>query len=158
MELPALGWQWHLCEAVLREAEYTREYGNDGQPIAVPLHFSKLIENKIIHIVTPNSDEELSDYLDFASEVDDGEAQALAIARHRGFTLLTDDHTAIRLAAQAEVQVPTISTARVLQAWADSHPQNMQKLPDVIARIEELARFKPRRTSPDYGWWVAHRK
>lgn len=156
-ELPGLGTQWHLCEAVLKEAEYTREYGDDGQPTSVPLDFSRLIENRTIQIVAPNSDEELSDYLDFAGEIDDGEAQALAIARHRGFTLLTDDHTAMRLAARAEIQVPTISTARVLQIWADSQPQNMQKLPGIIARIEELARFSPRRNSPDYAWWVAHR-
>lgn len=156
-ELPGLGQQWHLCEAVLKEAEYTREYRSDGQPIPVPLDFSKLIESRVIHVVTPTSDEELDDYLAFASEVDDGEAQALAIARHRGFTLLTDDHAAMRLAARPEILVPTISTARVLQMWADSYPQNVRKLPGVIARIEELARFSPRRSSPDYAWWHAQR-
>lgn len=156
-ELATLGSQWHLCEAVVVEAEYTREYGEDGHPILVPLNFSKLIGDRLILAVAPVSDEELNDYLDFASEVDDGEAQALAIARHRGFTLLTDDRRAIALAARAEIQVPTISTAEILRIWVELNPAHEQKLSRIIARIEELARFSPRRNSSDYEWWIAHR-
>lgn len=156
-ELGAFGWRWYLCEAVLQEAEHAREYGKDGQPELVPLDFSHLMDSVQIQTAAPANDDELEDYLDFASEVDDGEAQALAIARHRGFTLLTDDRKAIRLAGRLDIQVATISTAGILQIWANLNPANVQKLPGILARIEELARFRPHRNSSDYQWWVGHR-
>jgi hypothetical protein len=156
-ELPGLGWQWYLCEAVLKEAEYTREYGEDGQLVLTPLDFSRLISSDLLLPVAPAGDEELEDYLDFACEVDDGEAQALSIAKHRGFTLLTDDRKAIRLAARPDIAVSTISTASILKVWAGVNPENEEKLPGVISRIEELARFAPRRGSSDYEWWSEHR-
>jgi hypothetical protein len=157
-ELNGIGWQWHLCEAVLKEAEHTREYGEEGSPLIVPLDFGQLVANELLGLVAPGSDEELADYLDFASEVDDGEAQALAIAKHRGFTLLTDDRKAMRLAARPDIAVTTISTAEVLRGWAGLTPENDRRLGEIIYRIETLARFTPRRDSPNYEWWVACRE
>lgn len=156
-ELRGIGLNWYLCEAVLKEAEHTREYGEDGQSELVPLDFRPLMEGNLIHIVSPANDRELDDYINFATEVDDGEAQALAIARHRGLTLLTDDRKAIRLASRPDIQVPTISTAGVLQVWANLHPENGRQLPYILSRIEALARFSPRRNSSDYEWWVRYR-
>ncbi len=157
-ELSSLNWQWYLCEAVLRETEYTREYGKDGVPVLVALDFEQLTRSKLLQPIAAVSDEELEDYLDFASEVDDGEAQALAIAKHRGFTLLTDDRKAMRLAARPDVLVATVSTAEVLQVWASLNQDNEKRLREVINRIETLARFTPRLDSPDYAWWSRFRE
>ncbi len=157
-ELPGLGCQWYLCEAVLNEAEHTREYGNGGQFISVPLDTEQLTCSKLLELVAPASDEERDDYLDFASEVDDGEAQALAIAKHRGYTLLTDDRKAVRLAQREDIAVPIVSTARILQIWVSLNPENEEMLPGIIRRIEELARFSPRRGSTDYEWWRTYRE
>ncbi len=157
-ELPAIGWQWHLCEAVMKEAEHTREYGEGGLPVFVPLDIGQLVAKGMLKRVVPGTESELADYIDFASEVDDGEAQALAIAKHRGYTLLTDDRKAIRLAASPDVAVTTMSTAEVLRVWAGLAPANVARLGEIIDRIENLARFTPRQDSPDYAWWRACRK
>lgn len=152
-ELSEFGWQWYLCEAVLKEAEHTREYGKDGLPVSVPIDLGELTANQALGIVGLRTEEELVDYLEFASEVDDGEAQALAIAKHRGLMLLTDDRKAIRLASRPDVAVATISTVDVLQVWTTLSPENAMRLGEILRRIENLARFSPRKDSPDYLWW-----
>ncbi len=95
----------------------------------------------------------MSDYIDFASEMDDGEAQALAIAKHRGFILLSNDNKAVKVARRPEVAVKTLSTVDILRAWAGKNPANEMRLPGVIKRITTLARFSPKISAVDYPWW-----
>ncbi len=153
-ELSVMGMEWHVCEAVLRETEYTLEYAADGALVMKKLDLSAYIHHGKLLVERPISDAELDDYLEFACEVDDGEAQALAIAKHRGFILLTDDRKALRLARRPDVGVATISTAAVLQDWAGLRAEHAVRLPEVIARIEKLAKFRPRKDAPEYTWWI----
>ena len=155
-ELGELPMTWHICRAVLDEAEYTREYTLDSGFTMVPLDMNALTGPGLLQIAQPETDAELEDYVNFASEIDDGEAQALAIAKHRGFVLLTDDRRAIRLAGRAEVAVRTISTVSILQRWAQVNSSNEARLQEVIQRIAVLARFGPRTNSPDYAWWMEY--
>jgi hypothetical protein len=67
--------------------------------------------------------------------------------------LLTDDRKAIRLASRPDVAVATISTVDVLRVWAALSPENAMRLGEILRRIENLARFSPRKDSPDYRWW-----
>lgn len=152
-ELRDLRWTWHICEAVLNEAEYTREYGPDGVPILIPLDMSTLTQHGLLLPARPETEREINDYVDFASEVDDGEAQALAIAKHRGLVLLTDDRKAAKLAQQPDVGVRTTSAAKVLQAWGQLALKNEVRLHEIIVRIAVLARFDLHIDSPDYAWW-----
>jgi predicted nucleic acid-binding protein len=149
-QLGELNRTWHICEAVLNEVEYTREYGADGKPTLVRLNLSA---NMLLHPTSINGDEEMATYIDFASELDDGEAQALAIAQHRGFVLLTDDNKAIKIARRPEVDVKIVTTADMLRAWAQQSAHNEAALPTVIRRITTLARFSPKASSLDHAWW-----
>jgi len=152
-DLRELRWTWYVCEAVLNEAEYTREYGADGVPVLIPLDIRGLIQSGILHSARPETKAEIDDYVSFACEVDDGEAQALAIAKHRGFVLLTDDRKAARIAQRPDVAVRITSTAKILQAWAQLDTGNEVRLREVITRIAGLARFSPSMDSPDCEWW-----
>ena len=144
---------WYVCEAVLNEAEYTREYGADGVPVLIPLDITGLIQSGILHSARPETEAEIDDYVSFACEVDDGEAQALAIAKHRGFVLLTDDRKAAKIAQRPDVAVRITSTAKIPQAWAQLDTRNEARLREVIPRIAALAKFGPGMDSPDYEWW-----
>ena len=155
-ELGELPMTWHICRAVLDEVEYTREYNSDRSLTMVPLDMNALTGPGLLQTAQPETDAELEDYVNFASEIDDGEAQALAIAKHRGFVLLTDDRRAIRLANRAEVAVRTISTVSILQRWAQVNSRNEARLHEVIPRIAVLARFGPRTNSPEYDWWMEY--
>lgn len=144
---------WHVCAAVLDEAEFTREFGPDGTPQMVPLDVNALIQIGTCMSARPETAQEIEDYVNFATEVDDGEAQALAIAKHRGFVLLTDDRKAVKVAQRPDVAVRTTSTPNILQSWGELDLGNEARLREVVRRIAVLARFSPHKDSPDYAWW-----
>ena len=148
---------WHICAAVLNEAEFTREFGLDGTPQMVQLDMNALTQLGLWLPARPETEQEIEDYVNFATEVDDGEAQALTIAKHRGFVLLTDDRKAIKVAQRPDVAVRTTSTPNILQSWGQLDPGNEARLHEVVGRITVLARFSPHKDSPDYAWWRRYR-
>lgn len=152
-ELRALRRTWHVCDAVLTEAEYTREYAQDGTQVSVPIDVKALVNEGLLLAAHAESERELEDFVGFASEVDDGEAQALAIAKNRGYVLLTDDRKAAAVALRPDVGVRVVSTASVLRSWGQLDSANEARLPEVITRISVLARFTPRADPAEYAWW-----
>ena len=122
-------------------------------PILVPLDTGDLVKSGLLLAARIETEQELEDYVNFAIELDDGEAQALALAKHRKLLLLTDDRKANSVAQRADVGVRTISTANVLQIWSQLDPRNEARLHQVIPRISMLARFTPRADLVDYVWW-----
>lgn len=155
-ELQTIGSSLHVCTAVAAELEYTREFGPDGMPVLVPLDMAALQRSGGFSVCGPQAANEIEDYVSFAAEVDDGEAQALAIAKHRGWVLLTDDEKAKKIAALPDVCVATRTTADILRTWSLQNPDNEKRLPTVISRITRLARFRPPADSPDHGWWCRY--
>jgi len=152
-ELRNLRRTWHVGEAVLKETEYTREYGQDGALVLIPLNMQELVSTGLLLSEHPETESEINDYVNFACDVDDGEAQALAIAKNRGFVLLTDDRKATRIAQRPDVAVRVTSTPKILQEWAKLDSRNEGRLPEVVERISALATFRPHAESPDYEWW-----
>ena len=153
-KLRVLPYTWSICESVAHESEFTREYGPDGIPIDVPLDLLPLVDSGLLRMARPESEAEIEDYVSFAAEIDDGEAQALAIAKNRQFVLLTDDRKAIRMANRPDVAVTTITTVAVLRQWQERSGTDKADLRKVIERIQALARFIPRRDSPEHAWWL----
>lgn len=154
-ELAAWKRTWHVCEAVLRESEYTREYTGQGLT-TIPLDLGRTVQKGLLRSARPETAEEIEDYVNFAIEVDDGEAQAIAVAKNRGYALLTDDYKAGKLASSADVGVTVITTPLLLQEWGNIHEDNKTRLREVVRRITELARFTPRVDFPHFDWWRDH--
>lgn len=156
-ELVGLGDVWYVGDAVLGEAQYIWQFEPDGSRSRVPIDLRTLVMDGLLNAVRPESEAEIGSYVEFATELDDGEAQAMAIAKHRGFILLTDERKALQIAQRAEVAVRTITTAHVLQNWATNTKENAARLPRVLQSIEERAKFRPRQNTPDGEWWERHR-
>lgn len=156
-ELAGFGDQWLVGEAALREAQYIWQFETDGSKTQVPIDLQPHVAEGLLSEVRPESEAEIESYVEFASELDDGEAQALAIARHRGFILLTDERKALQIAERPEVAVVTTTTPEILQKWAVQSDGNAARLPEVLRNIEERARFRPRRNTQDGEWWERHR-
>lgn len=156
-ELAAFGDVWHVGDAVLGEAQYIWQIGPDGSRSQVPIDLRSFVTEGLLNAVQPESEAEIESYVEFATELDDGEAQALAIARHRGFILLTDERKALQIAQRAEIAVTTITTAQILQKWVADSEQNTARLSEVLRNIEERARFRPRQNTPDGDWWERHK-
>jgi len=92
-------------------------------------------------------------FLIYAGQVDDGEAMSLAIAKVRGFTLITDDRKAQRLATSDGITL--LTTPQILHAWAaDQHPSIVS---DVLRTVESRARYRPSEGDPLNTWWLAAR-
>ena len=111
------------------------------------------IQRGVLTSLRPESEKQIEDYVDYATEVDDGEAQALAIAKNRDFILLADDRRAARLAQRPGINVRTTSTPAVLQSWPRLSIENEHKLTVNIPRVADLARFAPANDSGFFSWW-----
>jgi predicted nucleic acid-binding protein len=152
-EIKALDYSWFVSEAVLAEAQHVGEYSADGGIVRVPVNLREVLDSGLVAAVKPESDQEIQDYLTFAMELDDGEAQSLALAKHRGFLLLTDDKKALRMARLPEVNVPVLTTPQVLRQWAEIDRNNASRAHMVVKRVQILARFLPAAGSPELDWW-----
>jgi predicted nucleic acid-binding protein len=152
-QLQSLDFSLHIAEAVLDESVFVNEFDSNGEKVKSSLDLRSMQLNLGYTVVRPQTPDELSDYVEFAMEIDDGEAQSLAIAKHRGLILLTDDRKALNVANRSDVKVKTYTTPQVLQMWSAASEPNAQQLPEILRRISELARYRPRANSPERLWW-----
>lgn len=156
-ELKEFDVRWYVPQAVMKESQYFRDYDLAGNVVTYPLDISGAISDGLLEIANIENQDELTDYVNFAIEVDDGEAQALAIARSRGLIFLTDDAKALKLCSRQNAPILTASTATILQSWSEASKENALRAPEIIARIQSLARFSPKPSDDGYAWWSAHR-
>lgn len=101
---------------------------------------------------SPETEAEEQLYTELGAELDDGEAMALALARSRGLTLVTDEKKAKRLAKDRAV--PVIGTSALIYEWARKKPAKVVNL--AIQAISTRARFIPGKSDPYFAWWQKH--
>ncbi len=152
--LSSLGFAWHLPSAVLQETLYLRATDNEENPTAEKIDLKRLLEAGLIAECTVESGDEMQYYVEFAADLDDGEAMALAIALARGWILATDDRKARRRAAEADVQV--ITTPELMKRSAERNALLAGEIRTALERIQRHARFVPAADFPEYEWWMSH--
>jgi len=143
----------YVAKAVIEESLYINEWDSNQEKVKVPIDLRSIREDSNLTVVAPQTIAEIDDYIDFAMEIDDGEAQSLSIAKHRNLVLLTDDRKALALARRTDVSVETLTTVEILQEWGGTSIEHAQSLPTILRRITELARFTPRGGTPERIWW-----
>ncbi len=89
--------------------------------------------------------------VDLAAVVDDGEAEAIAIAEVRRLSIATDDRKARRIASERSVALS--STPELLHAWQRVGQIAMPRLSAVLRSIERRSRYRPPRDHPLFSWW-----
>jgi hypothetical protein len=154
--LTILGYDWYIPTAVEREAKQYRQPdpGDPEKLIALPLDLSPALADGVLKRCECEGDEESELYVKLAARIgDDGESMGLAIARCRGWSVLTDDKKARRIAK--ELGVPVLATPEVMKQWAISAGPGVEELAQVLEAIERFANYLPGRGSVDYEWWVA---
>lgn len=154
-ELQDFGDSWSIGEIALGEALFVRDFDASGVMVKVMLDAAAVVAQGRLNVTSLGNAQEHASFIDFAAELDDGEAQALALAMHRKRVLVTDDRPAIRVAGGPGVGVKTMGTPELLLAWADADPKHHARLPEVVRRVAVLGPFQLRRTSPHYDWWQA---
>ena len=152
--LTVFGGELHVHELVKNEALGIRKPDDEEPERLVPgtIDLTEALEAGLLRECRLEGPSEAEDFVRFASVLDDGEAACLAIAKSRGWSVATDDRKAIRVATEAEVA--TITTPELVRCWVDATKPADDEIADALRRIERLARFRPRRASPWFEWWV----
>jgi hypothetical protein len=146
----------HVPDNVLREALRLDQPDEDDPTklVPIPLDLESLIAQGILHACKLEDDEERDRFVQFATELDDGEAACLAIAVQRGWVLGSDDRIAARLALSLGVNVMT--TEQLVKRWAEPTDANPSEIGRVLRNIQTYGHYTPRRTSPLREWWLEH--
>jgi hypothetical protein len=154
--LTALGRDWYLPAAVERESQTYRQPDTDDPEklVAVPIDLVPAIDAGVLRRCDCVDEREVELYVELAARIgDDGESMGLAIAKCRGWSVLTDDKKARRIAG--ELGVPVLATPEVMRQWAIATDPNVDELSQVLEAIERFSNYRPGRGAVDYAWWVA---
>ncbi len=138
-----------ICSAVSRESLYLRPREPDAQPEAINL--APLFEAGILTPCDIEGATEEGLYVNYASELEDGEAMSLAIAQARNFALATDDRKTRRVIEENISGLLTVSTVEIVRAWAGGN--DLAKVSAVVRSIQARARFHPPDSDPLSRWW-----
>ena len=143
-----------ICTAVQAESLYLRSEDTE-QPSIERVDLRPLIQSGTLGVCSLENEDEETLYVDFASQLDDGEAMSLALALVRGFSLATDERKAKRLFLEAaKPPQHLISTADLMKSWSKEQKVSAPKLKETLLRIRRRARFTPSFNDPGYQWWT----
>ena len=153
--LTALRHDWYLPAAVEREAQqYRQPDPTDPEKLVVlPIDLVPAIDCGVLKRCDCAGEEETALYIELAARIgDDGESMGLAIAKCRGWSVLTDDKKARRIAKELGITVQ--GTPEVMKQWANLAKPSAADLSNVLEAIERFANYRPGPRTVDYDWWI----
>jgi len=142
-----------VCSAVAAESLYLRPLEPGGKPEAIDL--GPLVKGGVLTACAIQGPLEEEAYVNYAIELDDGEAMSLAIAQARNFALATDERKARRIIRENLPHLLVISTAEIVHGWART--TGRADAVRAVRSIETRARFRPPDTDPLSPWWSSLR-
>ncbi len=154
--LEALGVKCFVCSAVVDEAIYVRS--DDPTKHREAVSIEPWLLSGAVDVTSPEGILEEALYVQFAADLDDGEAMSLTICRARGYAFATDDRKAPRIAGRLALPtVQLLSTAQILNHWAIRTGATAGKLRQVLSAIELKARSIPPHDDPWRERWIRAR-
>lgn len=154
-ELQCLGGNWHIGSKALHEVGFVQVLDDEGKVQRKSVAADEIIRAGGLRLIQSETPKESASFVEFAAQMDDGEAQALALALHRGCILVTDDRIALRVAAELPTPVQTIGTPELLLVWSRTSVHCEKRLAQVVKRVSTLGPFRLKKNSPHYAWWEA---
>jgi len=147
-----LGMKFHVPRIVSRESFFLRAADADGNPIRRPINLKPLTDAGILVPCDVSPGAETGLFVEFARDLDDGEAMALAIGRIRNWPVATDDRKASRLARNEGIRV--ITTPDLVKQIAVARAFDGPRLAKCLQKIEYHACFRPSDNHPLRKWWT----
>jgi hypothetical protein len=148
--------EWYIPTAVERESQtcLQPDAADPANLISTPIDLAPALLAGALKRCECQDPREVALYVELASQIgDDGESMGLAIAHCRGWSVLTDDKKARRIAG--ELGVPVVGTPEVMRQWAAEALPGLDDLAAVLTAIERFSNYRPARGAVDYDWWVA---
>jgi len=150
--LTGSGYNFGICTVVSKESIYLRTIDPNAPPEAVEL--DPFVKSKCLAIHGLSGDSEQALYVDYAADLDDGEAMTLALVFSRGFTMATDDRKARRIFLEDTGDVARLlSTPQILKNWSQGAGLTAGDLKILLLEVSRRGRFSPRSGDPDFAWW-----
>ncbi|HXU29668.1 MAG TPA: hypothetical protein VN851_03735 [Thermoanaerobaculia bacterium] len=118
-----------------------------------PISLAEIRAEIGVEILDIESPAESAELLRLGELLDEGEANAcaLAVGRHGG--VATDDKKALALLARMTPEVPTVQTPEIFfEAFAASRWSELEAR-RMLRAIRDRASFVPRRGAPHFDWW-----
>jgi predicted nucleic acid-binding protein len=106
-----------------------------------------------LRILDFSSEGDLARFIQFAAELDDGEASICALAVANRGAVATDDRKTLRLLERKHSQVAVVQTPELLYEWAELEGLRDQEMVEVLRSVYRRGRFYPRRDAPRFDWW-----
>lgn len=154
--LTALRHEWYLPAAVERESQQYRQPdpADAEKLIVLPIDLASSFVSGILHRCDCENEAETALYVELAARIgDDGESMGLAIAKCRGWSVLTDDKKARRIAK--ELGVTVLGTTGVMKQWSEIVKPTAAELATILMAIQRFANYLPGRSAEQFEWWVA---
>lgn len=153
--LEVLEHEWYLPAAVESESQsYRQPDPSDPEKLIVMLiDFSAAFAKGVLQRCDCQSEQEQELYVELASRIgDDGESMGLALAKCRGWSVLTDDKKARKLAS--ELGVAVFTTTEIVKQWSDLAKPSASELATILKAIERYANYLPGRNAAHFEWWT----
>lgn len=151
-ELRALGPEWSTSLSALGEVKHVNEFSEDGSTVRRAVDAEAMCLAASLQVHRASTEHELATLARIAGVLDDGEAECLALSKHRGWVLVSDDALAVR---QAHIEgVACVGSIDLVRRWA-AQDINRVREAEVVRRIRFLANYVPSPSSPHRPWWDA---
>ncbi|MFY7807268.1 MAG: hypothetical protein ACOVQ7_27985 [Limnoraphis robusta] len=111
------------------------------------------IAEELIQVIDFESEEEAELFVNYAFQIDDGEAASFVIAVSRGWAIATDDRRAISLIKSEVPFLQILSTLDLIKYWSEAANLNSLKLREALEAIQVKGRYRPRKSHLLYSWW-----
>ena len=106
----------------------------------LPIDLAPAFTDGVLKRCDCDGNDEVALYIELAARIgDDGESMGLAIAKCRGWSVLTDDKKARRIAKELDVSV--MATPEVIKQWAKATRPKPKELAQVLQAIERFANY-----------------
>ena len=146
------GYQFGICSVVKNESIYLRATDLNAPPEEVKL--DAYLESNRLTVFELSGDEEKELYVDYAAELDDGEAMSLALVYSRGFSMASDDRKARRLFTEEIGDLKRLlSTSQILKECSEKAGMNPADLKQILTEVSRRGRFFPNSGDPYFAWW-----
>lgn len=107
----------------------------------------------LLQVLAVDTDAEAATFVALTVELDDGEAEALALAIHRNLAVATDDRKTLRIINQRFPDVEVFTTPSLLKQWADHCAIDPTRLRYVLRDVQERGNYLPRNDDALRAWW-----
>ena len=115
-----------------------------------------LVVQGLLDVVSPESEEEFNEVINFSINLGDGESVTGALAIFRNYAIATDDRKAINVFSSMIPPIELISTLAMIKYWADHTNPSKEEIKAVLEDLRNGAPYEPKSNHPLYAWWHRH--